>query len=53
VKEEGYMTQDLLRKYIMYAKSHVHPKLDRANTTKLSNLFVELRKETVVSSDII
>jgi hypothetical protein len=45
---EGHLSQELLRKYILFAKSHVHPKLDRANTTKLSNLFVELRKEPVV-----
>lgn len=44
---EGHISQELLRKYILFAKSHVHPKLDRANTTKLSNLFVELRKEPV------
>lgn len=44
------MSQELLRKFIMYAKSKVHPRLDRVNIDKVAQLFAQLRRETMVSS---
>jgi len=39
--------QDLLRKYIMYARSKIRPRLDsKFNKDKIAQLFVNLRRET-------
>eukprot|EP01127_Copromyxa_protea_P005769 TRINITY_DN15628_c0_g1_i1.p1 TRINITY_DN15628_c0_g1~~TRINITY_DN15628_c0_g1_i1.p1 ORF type:complete len:893 (-),score=185.87 TRINITY_DN15628_c0_g1_i1:37-2541(-) len=43
---EGHIPQDLLKKYITYARDRIHPKLNRMNSDKLVSLFAELRKET-------
>lgn len=45
---EGYIPQELLKKYITYAKEKVRPKLNRMNSDKIVRLFTELRKETRV-----
>ena len=50
--EEGAIRQDLLRKYIMYAREKVHPKLQNIDQSKLSNLFAELRRESLSSGSI-
>ena len=39
--------QDLLHRYIKYAKAHVHPKLHNINNDKISNLYNELRRESM------
>src|ERR1700761_8339969 len=36
----------MLRKYIMYAKTRIHPKLHDLDQEKLSKLFVDLRRES-------
>lgn len=42
----GPINQELLRKYIMYAKTHVHPRLSvQADINKIVNVYVEMRKE--------
>lgn len=41
--------QDMLRKYIMYAKSSVSPKLANIDKDKISQLYVDLRKESMAS----
>ena len=41
--------QDLLRKYIMYAKETVHPKLQQMDQDKVAQLYAELRRESLVS----
>ena len=40
--------QDLLRKYIMYAKEKVHPKLNRMDQDKVAKMYAELRRESMV-----
>jgi len=44
--DEDLIPQDLLRKYIMYARTRVTPKLHNIDTEKISNLFVDLRRES-------
>ncbi|KAI8924077.1 MCM2/3/5 family-domain-containing protein [Entophlyctis helioformis] len=39
--------QELLRKYIMYARDHVRPSLVNVDTPKLENLYSELRRESM------
>ncbi len=43
-----YIPQELLRKYIMYAKMRVHPKIPTLDMEKIKNLYAELRKESKV-----
>lgn len=40
--------QELLRKYILYAKNHVHPKISRVDEDKITSLYAELRRESLV-----
>ena len=37
-----------LRKYIVYAKERVHPSISQMDTDKVSKLYAELRKESMV-----
>jgi len=41
--------QDLLRKYIMYAREKVRPKLYDLDSEKLSRLFADLRRELIAT----
>ncbi|KAI9510112.1 MCM-domain-containing protein [Russula earlei] len=41
--------QDLLRKYIMYARERVRPKLYDLDSEKLSRLFADLRRESAAT----
>jgi len=39
--------QDLLRKYIMYAKDHIRPKLQALDQDRLARLYADLRRESL------
>ena len=50
----GHLSQDMLRKYIQYARTHCHPVL-RGNTfdqEKIASLYVALRKESANSGGV-
>lgn len=47
-ENEGHIPQEMLKKYITYARERVHPKLNKANLEKIVKLFTELRRETRV-----
>lgn len=40
--------QELLRKYIMYAKERVRPKLNQMDQDKVARIYSDLRKESMV-----
>lgn len=40
--------QDLLKKYIVYAKQNVHPKLQNIDQDKVAKLYSQLRQESLV-----
>ena len=42
------LLKDALRKYIVYAKERVHPSISQMDTDKVSKLYAELRKESMV-----
>jgi DNA replication licensing factor MCM2 len=44
--------QDLLRKYIVYARSHVRPTLQGIDVEKLEKLYAELRQESMTGASI-
>ncbi|KAF8477212.1 MCM2/3/5 family-domain-containing protein [Kalaharituber pfeilii] len=41
--------QDLLRKYILYARANIRPKLHRMDNDKIAKLFVDLRRESLAT----
>jgi DNA replication licensing factor MCM2 len=44
LEAKGQIPQDLLRKYIAYARQHCHPKLHNVDHDKITKLYVNLRK---------
>lgn len=46
------VTQDLLKKYIMYARVNCHPKLHNIDDDKIARLYGDLRKESMASGGI-
>ncbi|KIY67746.1 MCM-domain-containing protein [Cylindrobasidium torrendii FP15055 ss-10] len=49
VIDEDILPQDVLRKYIMYAREKVRPKLYDVDQEKLSRLFADLRRESLAT----
>ena len=47
------ISQDLLRKYIMYAKQKIHPRIPRMDMEKITNLYAELRRESKISGGLV
>lgn len=41
--------QDLLKKYIVYARQSIHPKLTNIDQDKVAKLYSQLRQESLVS----
>eukprot|EP00049_Salpingoeca_infusionum_P008284 m.134972 g.134972 ORF g.134972 m.134972 type:complete len:898 (-) comp13970_c0_seq1:215-2908(-) len=46
VSGEGPLTQDVLRKYMRYAKKHVQPQLNKVDKEKIAQLYAQLRQES-------
>ncbi|KAA8593600.1 hypothetical protein FQN60_009716, partial [Etheostoma spectabile] len=44
--------QDLLRKYIIYSKERVHPKLNQMDQDKVAQIYSDLRKESMATGSI-
>lgn len=42
------LPQTMLRKYIKYARTHICPKLQNIDTDKLTQTYIELRREAAV-----
>ena len=42
------LDQDILKRYIVYAKQNVHPKLNNVDQDKIAKLYSQLRQESVV-----
>lgn len=40
--------QDLLKKYIVYSKQNIHPKLHRMDQDKVAKMYSQLRQESMV-----
>lgn len=51
-EDADVINQDLLRKYIMYAKDKVHPKMQEVDVDKISKLYAQLRQESRDSDSI-
>merc|ERR1719346_606271 len=44
--------QDLLKKYILYARERVHPKLHEMDQDKVAKMYSDLRRESMVTGSI-
>lgn len=42
------LNQDILKKYIVYAKQNVHPKISNVDQDKIAKLYSHLRQESLV-----
>jgi DNA replication licensing factor MCM2 len=48
-KKEGEIPQELLRKYILYARERCFPKLYHMDEDKVARLFADMRKESLAT----
>ncbi|KAI0470652.1 MCM-domain-containing protein [Xylariaceae sp. FL0804] len=48
-KQEGEIPQELLRKYILYAREHCQPKLLHMDEDKVARLFADMRRESLAT----
>ncbi|KAI5920947.1 MCM-domain-containing protein [Camillea tinctor] len=48
-KKEGEISQELLRKYILYAREHCQPKLLNMDEDKVARLFADMRRESLAT----
>ncbi|XP_034945162.1 DNA replication licensing factor Mcm2 [Chelonus insularis] len=44
--------QDLLKKYIVYARQNIHPKLAKVDRDKVANLYGQLRQESLATGSL-
>lgn len=49
LKKEGEVPQELLRKYILYAREHCQPKLLYIDEDKVARLFADMRRESLAT----
>lgn len=47
--KEGQIPQELLRKYILYARDHCQPKLLHIDEDKVARLFADMRRESLAT----
>uniref|UniRef100_A0A915IPV2 DNA replication licensing factor MCM2 n=1 Tax=Romanomermis culicivorax TaxID=13658 RepID=A0A915IPV2_ROMCU len=47
LSEVQIIPQELLRKYIMYAKENIHPKLHQMDQDKVAKMYADLRRESM------
>lgn len=45
--------QEMLKKYIIYAREKIHPKLHNMDQDKVARMFAELRKESMVRKSVL
>ncbi|KAI1104340.1 MCM-domain-containing protein [Jackrogersella minutella] len=48
-QKEGEISQELLRKYILYAREHCQPKLLHMDEDKVARLFADMRRESLAT----
>ena len=48
-ERESPIPQELLRKYILFAREHIHPKLYHMDQDKIARLFADMRRESMTT----
>ncbi|OQV23933.1 DNA replication licensing factor mcm2 [Hypsibius exemplaris] len=46
------ISQELLKKYITYARDKIHPKLHSVDQDKIANMYAELRRESMITGSV-
>lgn len=46
------INQDLLKKYIVYSKERVHPRLNHMDQDKIAHMYADLRRESMMTGSI-
>ncbi|GAU93295.1 hypothetical protein RvY_05258-2 [Ramazzottius varieornatus] len=46
------IAQDVLKKYITYARDRIHPKLHSIDQDKIANMYAELRRESMITGSV-
>ncbi|GLV43696.1 Minichromosome maintenance 2 [Carabus blaptoides fortunei] len=46
------ISQDLLKKYIVYARENIHPKLQNMDQDKVANIYSQLRQESLATGSL-
>ena len=49
VTDKDTIPQEMLKKYIIYSREKIHPKLHNMDQDKVAKMFAELRKESMVN----
>ena len=49
---DDYIDQDLLKKFIIYSRRYVHPKLNEIDKEKVTQFYADIRKESSVVGGI-
>lgn len=47
-ENELAIPQEMLKKYIVYARENIHPKLQNMDQDKVANIYSQLRQESLV-----
>ncbi|KAJ3402776.1 MCM DNA helicase complex subunit [Chytridiales sp. JEL 0842] len=50
--DEDIIPQDLLKKYIVYARDRIHPKINDVDREKIATLYSDLRRESMIGGSI-
>lgn len=50
--EKDMISQDMLRKYIIYARKYVHPKLNEIDKEKVTKFYADIRRESQIVGGI-
>ncbi|KAF9324785.1 MCM DNA helicase complex subunit [Linnemannia elongata] len=50
--DEDIIPQDMLRKYIMYARDRIQPKIHQMDQDKIARLYADLRRESLAGGSI-
>lgn len=52
VNNEMAIPQELLKKYIVYARENIHPKLQNMDQDKVANIYSQLRQESLATGSL-
>ncbi|KAF7268896.1 DNA replication licensing factor Mcm2 [Rhynchophorus ferrugineus] len=52
IESELQMPQDILKKYLVYARENIHPKLQNMDQDKVANIYSQLRQESLATGSL-
>lgn len=52
VENELQIPQDILKKYLVYARENIHPKLQNMDQDKVANIYSQLRQESLATGSL-